>query len=100
MKRIDLKSLATYRDAGPSKIPVHEDQYARVLFLCFKAGQEVQPCVMERDVIFVVIEGHGVLTAEREDAVLEPGTMVIVPRGVERAIRARTDLSVLGVQTG
>ncbi|MFO8060794.1 MAG: hypothetical protein R6U70_09110 [Bacillota bacterium] len=92
-------SLVRYRDDGPSRNCLHDAERARVLLLCFRAGQEVDPCVMERDVIFVVVSGRGILSEREEDAALRPNVMVTVPSGTERMIRAEDDLVVLAIQT-
>lgn len=98
MIRIDLTGLMSYNDCSPCRTLVHEDESIRVLLICFRAGQAVEPCVMERDVLFLVIKGHGVVVAEQEIETLEPGTIVTIPKGVERVIKADDDLVVVGVQ--
>jgi len=94
----DLNALVQHDDEGPGRRLVHEDKTWRILLLCFKAGQKVTPCVMERDVVFLTLDGTGTLREGGQSAQLRPGVMVVVPRGVERVIEARDDLVVLGVQ--
>ena len=48
----------------------------------------------EVDVLLVVLEGEGLLTLGGVERRLAAGTAVIVPRGVERAIRSAEDSSI------
>ncbi|MGY0489225.1 cupin domain-containing protein [Streptomyces sp. WG-D5] len=45
----------------------------------------------ELDVLLVVVEGHGTLHRAGVDEELAPGTLVFVPRGERRAVRAGAD---------
>ena len=45
----------------------------------------------EVDVLFVAMEGEGVLTVDGEDAMLTAGQVTIIPKGASRSIRANGD---------
>ena len=45
----------------------------------------------EVDVLFVVMEGEGVLTVDGEEAQLAAGRATIIPKGASRSIRANGD---------
>lgn len=99
MKSWDTLALADYHDEGPNASLLHEDANVRMLLISFKAGQKVDPCVMERDVVFCSVRGKATIWAEGKAIALRPGVVVTVPRGVERTIGAEDDSLVVAVQT-
>lgn len=64
-----------------------------------EAGQEIPPCRMDHDVIFVVLEGEGKIIVDEEEQAIEKTSWVFVPKEKEtRSLKARTKMIVLAVQ--
>lgn len=70
----------------------------RARLLNLGVGQGVDPCLMSETVLYYVIEGHGHLQVEGESVELEVGSLLVVPAGTTRTIRATARLSVLAAQ--
>lgn len=100
MKWLDLTGLIEYKEDSPNRILAFENEQAKAVLLCFKSGQRVKPCVMDRDVLFFVVKGTGFIMENGETRVLQPCVLVMVPKGVERVIQALEDLVLLGFQIG
>ncbi len=47
------------------------------------------------DLIFAVFKGNGIAVASETETELSPGSIVIVPRGERRGIRATTDMEAI-----
>lgn len=70
----------------------------KLLLICFKPGQSVPPCVMERSTAFYIIEGQGqVLVSDRENKITA-GSLIIIEPDLARQIKADTRLVVLAMQ--
>ncbi|MGQ9470817.1 MAG: hypothetical protein ACUVR0_03885 [Candidatus Aminicenantales bacterium] len=64
-----------------------------------KAGQQIPPCRMDHDVMFVVLEGEGKIIVDEEEQAIKKTSWVFVPKEKEtRSLKAGTKMIVLAVQ--
>jgi len=65
----------------------------------FEPGQQIPPCRMENDVIFVVLEGQGEIIIDEEKETIAESSWVFVPKEKEsRSLKAVTRMAVLAIQ--
>jgi quercetin dioxygenase-like cupin family protein len=76
-------------DSGPVKAQV----------MGFEPGQQIPPCRMEHDVIFVVLEGQGEIIIDEEKRTIAKSSWVFIPKEKEtRSLKAKTRMAVLAIQ--
>lgn len=51
----------------------------------------------EVDVVMTVLEGSGVVRIDDDEQPVEPGMVIVIPKGTEREVRATTSLVYLNV---
>lgn len=51
----------------------------------------------EVDVVMTILEGAGVLRIDGDEQPVEPGMVIVIPKGTEREVRAETGLVYLNV---
>lgn len=98
MNSFDLLSMTRFGSEGATRVTVMEENWSKILLICLRAGEQVEPCVMDRHVVFLAISGRGLIWTADQSSELRPGVVVTVPLGVERTVRAETDLTLLGIQ--
>lgn len=60
-------------------------------FLSWRDGHEIAAHVNnEVDVVMIVISGEGEVEVDGKTQTLKPGSLVVLPKGTERAVRARS----------
>jgi quercetin dioxygenase-like cupin family protein len=95
--------LASYRSAVAFRqdrfqpVVLAETERIRVLLLCLEPGQAIPVHRPGIDLTLVVLEGDGMMTTgDREDPI-SSGTVVVVPAGTARGLRATGRLVALAV---
>lgn len=71
---------------------LRESERQKVVLGYFRAGQFVPVHAPESDVAITVLSGEGVVRDGDADREVEPGSVVVVPAGEARGVRAVTDL--------
>ena len=100
MKAISIKEQLGFSDKGPAKRIFYDAGDIKAQTVCLKAGQTIPPCAMEHDVLFYFLEGSGRIIVDGDEAAVDAGTCVVVPKTVKtRSIAATTNLVVLAVQS-
>ena len=98
---ITVIATSQLKESSPVSIrstPLLEAQNIRSLLLNLNTGQAVPPCKMSVTVLYYVIEGHGTIRVESEQAELDAGSLVIVPAEATRSIAAVECMRILAVQ--
>lgn len=90
-------SLLSFNDEGPAPKTVFEDDTTRVILGALKPGQVI-PVHPEEKAVYQFAEGKGVMTVNGRDIVVRQGSVVVVPAGAVRGLKAETQLVFLAVR--
>ena len=99
MEAYGLDQLITFSRESHTKYVFFESANCKAQVMGLEAGQQIPPCRMEHDVVFVVLEGRGVVFVDGEEQAVGKSSFVFVPKEKEtRSIEAITQMSLLAVQ--
>jgi quercetin dioxygenase-like cupin family protein len=99
MEAYDLDKLIAFSSESHTKHVFFESNKLKAQVMGIEAGQKIPPCRMEHDVVFVVLEGRGVILVDREERTVGKSAFIFVPKEKEtRSIKAITQMSLLAVQ--
>ena len=99
MEAYGLDQLITFSRESHTKHVFFESEKLKAQVMGLEAGQKIPPCRMEHDVIFVILEGRGVVFVDGEERAVGKSAFIFVPKEKEtRSIEAITQLSLLAVQ--
>jgi quercetin dioxygenase-like cupin family protein len=95
-----LDKLATYSQEAHTKNVFFESDRLKAQVMGLEAGQEIPPCRMDHDVIFLVIEGKGIIVVDgSEEKAIQRSSWVFVPKEREtRSLKAETRMTILAIQ--
>lgn len=85
-----------YHDRFAAKA-LFESPEMKVIQAAFRAGQFIPVHTPDVHVVLYVISGEGEVVAGDERRVLREGDLVVVPRGMKRGVKAKTDMVLLHV---
>lgn len=99
MDAFALDSLLSFSGGGPTKNVFFETDRIKAQVMGLEPGQEIPPCRMDHDVLFVILDGRGVILADGEERVFEKSSFLFVPKECgTRSLRAQAKTAVLAVQ--
>ncbi len=78
-------------------VPLAQNDRLKVQLVCFEPGQQIPLHTPSVDLVLTVLEGHGLVIAGEKEGVVGPGSVVCVPAGTPRSVRAHTRLVALAV---
>lgn len=87
----------TFDDERPVPTNIIEDSTVRVVLGSLQAGQMIPPHPEEK-AVYQFMEGEGVMTVNGEEMPVQPGTVIMVPSGALRALKADTRMVFLAVR--
>jgi quercetin dioxygenase-like cupin family protein len=90
---------AAFQPKRFNPIVISENERVKVVLACFEPGQFIPVHQPEVDLTLTILEGEGVVVADKQEARLGPGCLVFVPAGEKRGIKAETRLVILHVVT-
>ena len=91
-----VELLATDPSAGPLWAIESED--LDCTFVAWEGSKGVAVhCNAEVDVVMLVVSGQGTAMVGTETVNLSPGTVLLIPKGVERGVIANTRLAYLNI---
>lgn len=88
-------ALAEFSPERFAAVPVARTDRFKAMVLAFEPGQFIPVHAPSVDLLAYVIEGRGTAEVGGVAHALEPGVLVLAPRGVSRGIRAETRLVAL-----
>lgn len=93
----DLASLAaTATHSGPQW--AHESEDLDVTFLCWEAGRAIEAHINnEVDVVWIGVAGEGVAIVDGVRHALQPGGLLLIPKGCERGIESGSGVCYLSL---
>lgn len=90
-----LRQEIQYQAGGVfSKVLVKSTSCQYTLF-CLAAGTDIAEHTSTRNAAIIVLEGHGILTLEGREILLEPGVFVFMPANAPHALKAEENLAFL-----
>ncbi|MFB0566655.1 MAG: hypothetical protein ACETWK_13390 [Candidatus Aminicenantaceae bacterium] len=99
MKIYLLDKLAKFSPEEHSKNVFFESKKIKAQVMGLDPGQQIPPCRMEHDVIFVVMEGEGKIIVDGKEEAIKRSSWVLVPKEKEsRSLKAKTRMTVLAIQ--
>lgn len=78
-----------------SPVGIYSADNYRVILTYIRRGQCIPVHSPKVDLIFAVIKGAGTAIGGNQEFPLEPGSIIIVPRGKRRGITAKTDMEAI-----
>ncbi len=98
MQVINLEDLKEFSASDFIKKELAVTDNFKLLLICFEAGQEVPPCVMERSTAFYIVEGQGKFLASDQEHTVTSGSIVLIEPDLARQIKADSRLVVRAMQ--
>lgn len=90
MPTFDLTRIAEFSDKFAPRI-LHQDERAKVVLVCLSPGQRIPPHKEPNQGVFTVLEGSGTLSTDEGELPLRARTVVVVPHGGTRGLRADSE---------
>lgn len=87
----------SFGESGPIPKNIIEDSSVRVVLGALQAGQMIPPHPEEK-AVYTFMEGQGTMSVNGEDLPVQQGTVLMVPSGAIRALKADTRLVFLAVR--
>ncbi len=78
-------------------VPLVQNNRLKVQLIGFEPGQQIPLHTPGVDLVLTVLQGHGLVIAGEKEGVVGPGSVIFVPAGVARSVRAHTRLVALAV---
>lgn len=88
----DYRTAATFLAERFSPVALGQTDRVKVVLTCFEPGQFIPVHSPGIDMTLVVLEGEGTAVAGDQEVAVSPGSIVIVPAGQARGIKATTRL--------
>jgi quercetin dioxygenase-like cupin family protein len=98
MSLIDLNSLYEFSGEGRVKKDLLKTKGFNAVLVCLDAGQEIPPHPEPYEVLFIIIEGEGIITCGDDRYSVRPGNAVYVKKGEARGIKCGKRMAVVGIQ--
>lgn len=99
MDIFEIETLAKFSAAQHTKTVFFESSKIKAQVMGLEPGQQIPPCRMEQDVVFIVVEGEGRIIIDGEARPLRKSSWVFVPKEKEtRSLSAETRMTVLAIQ--
>ncbi len=96
---VNLNELVEFSATSHTKSVFFEATNIKAQVMGLEAGQQIPPCRMDYDVVFVVLSGQGEIIVEGEEKAISENSFIFVPKEKEtRSLKARTRMAVLAIQ--
>jgi len=93
----DWQENLVYGEDRPIPKNLIEDESTRVVLGALKPGQII-PVHPEEKAVYQFVQGQGVMIIDGEELAVKPGTVIMVPTGAVRGVKAETELVFLAVR--
>lgn len=97
-KSMKITSFGSNRDFSDDRfnsVSIYNGDSYKVILTYIRKGQFIPVHAPATDLVFVVFSGTGTATAGEKEVKIFPGSIVIVPGGEKRGIKAETDMEAL-----
>ncbi len=91
------RSAVTFRPEKFNPVVVAGSNHMKAVITCFEPGQFIPVHRPGVDMLLLVLEGEGRLVAGEREEAAGPGTLVFVPAGESRGLKAQTRIVALHV---
>ena len=110
MKHIDLTELLEFSHLNHMKKDIIKTAGFNAVLICLEKGQEIQPHPEPYYVLFLILEGEGIITADNAHSFcafdpaniialhVKPRHMVYVESNDIRGIKCTERMSIIGIQ--
>lgn len=95
---MDLLKEATCSSQGPVKKDLLKTAGSNIVLVCLETGQVIPPHPEPYAVVFVVLEGEGVITGGSTENPVQPMYLVSVGKDENRGIRCYQRMVILGIR--
>ncbi len=95
---MNLLDAARFSPDGPMKTDIALTAGSKIVLVCLEQGQVIPPHPEPYAVVFVVLEGAGVITAGAVEHEVVPLHMVPVTKDEDRGIRCTQRMVLLGIR--
>lgn len=93
--KTNWSTVIEYPQTGVKSKILLEDKNCRYMLMSLAAAAAIAEHANPRNATVNVVEGHGILTLEDEEIVLELGVFAFIPANVRHSLKAMTDLTFL-----
>jgi quercetin dioxygenase-like cupin family protein len=87
--------LKSFDEKKFNPVGIYQSDQIKVIVAYFKPGQFIPVHTPGVDVVFCILEGEAEIVAGDEKMTANRNDLIVVPKGIRRGIRAKTELTVL-----
>jgi quercetin dioxygenase-like cupin family protein len=95
---MDLLKEAECSRKGPVKKDLMKTAGSNIVLVCLEAGQEIPPHPEPYAVVFVVLQGEGIITSGSVEHPVGPQHLVSVKKDENRGIKCDQKMIILGIR--
>jgi quercetin dioxygenase-like cupin family protein len=95
---MDLCTLAEFSGSGPVKKDLMKTAGSNIVLVSLQSGQVIPPHPEPYAVVFVVLQGEGVITTGTTEHPVRPRHLVSVKKDEDRGIRCDRRMVLLGIR--
>jgi len=95
---MDLMSVAEFSVSGPVKKDLMKTAGSNIVIVSLETGQVIPPHPEPYAVVFVVLQGEGIITSGNVGHVVKPHHLISVRKDENRGIRCNQQMVLLGIR--
>ena len=95
---MNLMNAARFSPDGPVKTDIAQTAGSNIVLVCLEEGQVIPPHPEPYAVVFVVLEGEGIITSGTVEYPVMPLHMVPVGKDEAKGIRCTQRMVILGIR--
>ena len=95
---MDLLAIREFSATGPVKKDLIKTAGSNIVLICLEAGQVIPPHPETYAVVFVVLQGKGIITSGTIEYPVKSKHLVSVKKDENRGIRCTSRMVLLGIR--
>lgn len=95
---MDLLNVTEFSAKGPVKKDLLKTAGSNIVLVCLETGQVIPPHPESYAVVFVVLQGEGIITSGAIEHPIKPLHLVSVKKDENRGIRCHQRMVLLGIR--
>jgi len=95
---MDLMKAVECSLEGPIKTDLMKTAGSNIVLVCLETGQEIPPHPEPYSVVFVVLQGKGIITSGAVEHPVGPLHLVSVKKDESRGIQCNQKMAILGIR--